>query len=110
LKRIAVWLAAALSMAAVATLGHQGLAEVFRLTNQRNTLQAETIVLLERNHRMMTEIERLKKEPLAAEEVARAELGLAKPDEIVYVFKSTPSRLDRRGPDVGHRPGTKNQD
>lgn len=108
-KKIAVLLAAALSMAAVVSLGHQGLVEVFRLTSQRNALRTETILLLERNHRIMAEIDRLKKEPQAAEEVARAELGLAKPEEIVYVFKSTPSRLDRRGPDAGQRYSSKNQ-
>ena len=109
-KRVALLLAAALSMAAVVTLGHQGLVEVIRLANQRNALQAENILLLERNHRIMAEIERLKKEPLAAEEVARAELGLAKPDEIVYVFRSTPSSWEGRGPHAGQRPGPQNQD
>lgn len=101
IKKVAVWLIAALSMAVVASLGQQGLVEVLRLTNQRNALRMENIALLERNHMIMDEIDRLKREPLAAEEVARAELGLAKPGEIVYVFKSAPSRLSRRGQDAG---------
>ena len=108
-KKLVVILIAALSMAAVVTMGRQGLAEVFRLSNQRDALRAETIALLERNQRIICDIERLKNEPLAAEEVARAELGLAKPEEIMYVFKSTPSRLDRRGPDAGQRYSSKNQ-
>ena len=110
LKKIAVWLIAALSMAVVASLGHQGVVEVFRLTNQRNALRLENIALLERNYKIMDEIDRLKREPLAAEEVARDELGLAKPGEIVYVFKSAPSRLDRRGQNAGPGLSPQNQD
>ena len=109
-RKIATLLVAALSMAAVVSLGHQGLVEVLRLTNQKNALRADTILLLERNHRIMSEIDRLTKDLLAVEEVARAELGLAKPEEIVYVFKSTPSSLDRRGSDAGQRSSSKNQD
>ena len=109
-RKIAMLVVAAVSMAAVVSLGHQGLVEVIRLTSQRDALRAENILLMERNQRILSEIDRLTREPLAAEEVARAELGLAKPTEIVYVFKSTPSNMERWGTDAGQRSGSQNQD
>ena len=79
-----------LVLSGMAVLGRQGLMDMVRLTGQRESLLQENQTLKERNQRMMNLISRLKKEPQAAEELARAELGLARSGEIVYVFRSSP--------------------
>jgi len=93
-----------LVLSGMAVLGRQGLMDMIRLTGQRESLIEENQALQERNQRMMSLISRLKDEPQAAEELARAELGLARSGEIVYVFRSSSSEP---GMKVAHgRPGT----
>jgi cell division protein FtsB len=104
---IIVGLVVVLVLGGMAVLGRQGLMDMIRLTGQKESLIQENQALKERNQRMMSLISRLKDEPQAAEELARAELGLARSGEIVYVFRSSSSQT---GMKVDHgRPGTGSQ-
>lgn len=94
----------------VIVLARHGLVDLVRMSAQVDQLERENDDLKQRNKRLMAEIQRLRKNPSAIEEAAREELGLAKPNELVYRFPDDePAAGSETGDDSG-KPGSKNKD
>jgi cell division protein FtsB len=74
---------------ALTVFGDHGLLNLVRYRNQREALTAEANQLEAENCRLQDEIERLKGDDLFLERVAREELGMVKPGEIIFQFTET---------------------
>jgi cell division protein FtsB len=75
---------------ASATLGSNGLAHLARLSAERDELAATTVALIAKNRELEDSIGKLRDEDAALEHVARHELNLVAPDEMVYRFHRAP--------------------
>lgn len=84
----AVLVCAIAAVTALAVFGRDGLGRLLQLQAQRRTLDAEVVARLSENRRLQDAIDRLKHEPAHLEAVVRRELGLVRPDEIVYRERS----------------------
>ncbi len=71
--------------------GERGVLDVRRSRRQLADLRAEVAAETERVERLTREVERLGKDPKALERVAREELGMAKPGEVVILLPRDPS-------------------
>jgi cell division protein FtsB len=67
--------------------GDNGLISYLKLKSTKNGLQAETIVVKDRNNDIRNQIEAIEKEPEIVEELAR-EYGLTKKGELIFKFDS----------------------
>jgi len=72
-------------------MGEKGLAEKYQLEHKRHVLQRENERLLEEIKNLERKVTLLRTDPSAIEKVAKRDLGMAGPDEIVYVFDTTRS-------------------
>jgi len=78
--------------------GDRGLLQVRKQRSQVAALQAEVSALAERNSALEKEVERLAKDPAAVEKIAREDLQLVAPGDVVLVLppgfeeKVTPKR------------------
>ena len=86
LVMIVLLLAAAVVIIA-AVFGKHGLLTYMELNARYQTMQDEVARLKEDNQRLKTEIGALKSDPDAIERVAREELGMIKPGEVLYRIK-----------------------
>lgn len=89
LKRKALSLALFLIVAASllnALFGDRGLLELLRARQEIEALDREIAALREQNQALLEEIRDLKSSPLAVERLARENLGLVKPGEIVLLL------------------------
>lgn len=92
LKRKALSLALFLIVAASllnALFGDRGLLELLRARQEIESLEREIAALREENQALLEEIRDLKTSPLAVERLARENLGLVKPGEIVLLIQET---------------------
>ncbi len=105
LKRKAVSLALFLILAASALnalFGDRGLLVLLKVRQEIESLDREIAMLRAENQRILEEIHSLKTSPLAVERLARENLGLVKPGEVVLLIRETedrptgPTSLDRR--------------
>jgi len=85
----AVLLLAIATVTASALVGEHGVPHLLRLRAERQDLGRTAFGLLEENARLHEELARLKNDDLYLEELARRQLGLVKPGEIVYRFRSS---------------------
>jgi cell division protein FtsB len=97
-RREQVWLMRALVFAASvlavnALIGEHGLAETQRARREFRRTVAELSRLQYENASLAEQIRRLRHDPGAIEGVARAEMGLVRPGEIL-VFVNEPLKLD----------------
>ena len=67
--------------------GRAGLSRVGRLQRERDLLSAKNRHLAEENKRLERELRQLKSDRQAVERVARDELGLVKPGDLVFQFE-----------------------
>lgn len=74
-----------------ALVGDKGLLETIRARRQYSDVAASLNALREENARLRTRIHRLRDDPATIESVARKELGLIRPGEMVFIIKD----LDR---------------
>jgi len=86
-------LSAALVLAIVAValsslFGDDGVTHLLHLRTERQALGSTAFGLLERNQDIRRQIERLRGDDLYLEGLARRELGLVRPNEFVYRFRS----------------------
>lgn len=92
LKRKALSLALFLIVAASllnALFGDRGLLELLRARQEIESLDREIAALREGNQALLEKIRDLKSSPLAVERLARENLGLVKPGEIVLMIRDT---------------------
>jgi cell division protein FtsB len=75
---------AIVGVAGSAVFGEHGVRHLRRLRAERRDLARQAFALLERNARMHDEIARLRSDDLYLEGLARRQLGLVKPGELVY--------------------------
>ena len=70
-------------------LGENGLADLNRLTMERDSLLKKNDELVQKNLSLHREIERLKKDHEYVENVARKELGVIGKDEVIFKVKKS---------------------
>jgi cell division protein FtsB len=70
----------------VTVFGERGIVHIWRLTEDKRKLDEANFLLQQENEALRTKIHRLRHDDLYLEKVAREELGLARPGEIVYRF------------------------
>jgi cell division protein FtsB len=75
---------AIVGVTASALLGEHGVAHLLRLRAERRTLGETAFGLLQQNHRLRDAIARLKTDDVYLEGLARRQLGLVRPNELVY--------------------------
>ena len=67
-----------------------GVPSLLALHRERQRLGEEAVALLEQNDALREQIHRLRTDDRFLEELARRELGLVGPDEVVYRFRRPP--------------------
>ncbi len=102
LKRKALSLALFLIVAAStlnALFGDRGLLELLRARQEIAALDQEIATLHAENQSLLGDIRALKSSPLAVERLARENLGLVKPDEIVLLIREPEAEVEADFPD-----------
>lgn len=89
---IAVLLAVSLAYLPYRLYLRSGLSRLLSLRAELQQVRAENQRLAQDNRRLGQELERLKDDDLAIERVARDELGLIRPGEIVFKVVEPPAR------------------
>ena len=82
-----VLLFASVTVTASALVGEHGIPHLVGLRAEREELGRTAFALLEENAHRRDELTHLKKDDLYLEQLARRQLGLVKPGEIVYRFR-----------------------
>ncbi len=85
---IAVSAVAALYLLASFIFGEMGLVKYYRMQAQYRSVTADIEQLKQDNEKLGREVKFLKTDPACIERIARDKLGLARPGEIVYYYKS----------------------
>ena len=70
----------------IAVFGDRGLIELYRVRRATHLVQQELQVLREGNQHLLQEIQGLRDDPFYIEKIAREELGLAHPGEILILL------------------------
>lgn len=70
-----------------ALIGEKGLVESMRARRRYQEVQASLDALRRDNARLRDEMRRLNEDPATIESVAREELGLIRPGEVVFILK-----------------------
>lgn len=81
-----------------AAIGDGGLLDLFALRSERLALGDQVFELLRSNDELRREIRRLHDSPRSVERLARSELGLVRPGEIVYRFPAAETAARTAGP------------
>lgn len=68
--------------------GERGLLHIYRLSQEKDDIQKKVEQMRSDNDRLKREIEALKTNRRYLETIARKELGLVRPNEIIYQFAS----------------------
>jgi cell division protein FtsB len=83
--------AAAFIMMVNALVGDSGYLATFGARSERDGLTNELAILRQQNQQLQEQIDRLKHDPAAVEEVARRKLNMIKPGETMIVLKDAPA-------------------
>lgn len=86
----------AIGITGAAVVGKHGLLTYVNMKNRYAEMQEECKRLRKENERLRREIKALRTDPEAIEKVARRELGMIKPDEVLYKFKPEDSGVEVR--------------
>jgi cell division protein FtsB len=78
---------AILGVTASALIGEHGVAHLLRLRAERRALGETAFGLLEQNRRLREAITRFQSDDVYLEGLARRQLGLVRPNELVYRFR-----------------------
>jgi cell division protein FtsB len=78
---------ALLALAVGSVFGDRGILNLVHTREQVGELRAELESLRADNARLATEVQALRSSPRAVERLAREELGLARPDETVFLLR-----------------------
>ena len=74
-----------------ALFGDRGVIQVYKAYLQKTELEEKIVALEKTNEELRQEIEALRTDLKAIENIARQELGMVRPDEQVYQFHSRPA-------------------
>ncbi len=86
---------AAIILVIDALFGDRGFVETVRARREHDELAASIARLKADNARLREEARRLREDPEAVEELARRELGLARPGEVLFIVKDAPLKRMR---------------
>ena len=78
-------------------VGERGAIHLWRLRGEKITLDEKNYRLQKENDALRRRISRLRTDDLYLEQVAREELNLVRPGEVIYRFPSTEARKSRTG-------------
>jgi cell division protein FtsB len=78
-------------------LGERGAIHLWRLRGEKITLDENNYRLQKETDALRRRISRLRTDDLYLEQVAREELNLVRPGEVIYRFPSTDARKSRTG-------------
>jgi cell division protein FtsL len=78
---------AVIALAVGSVFGDRGILNLVSKRRQIETLRAELLTLRDENARLTSEIAALRTSPRAIERLAREQLGLARPDETVFLIR-----------------------
>ncbi len=87
MKRIAI-IVSIIIIICGALLSYQPYSELRRFRKEISELEREIAILRETNKNLRSEIKALREDPFYIEKIARDELGLTKPEEIMYHIKN----------------------
>jgi cell division protein FtsB len=77
--------------------GDRGFLHLWRLWQEKKRIDHENFLLQRENEILRDQARRLRRDDLYLEKVAREELGLARPGEIVYRFVSPETKRNQTG-------------
>jgi cell division protein FtsB len=75
--------------------GRDGIPSLLALKRERQRLGEQAVALLQQNTTLREQIDRLRTDDRFLEGLARRELGLVRPDELVYRFRRPPKPAGR---------------
>lgn len=84
-----------LSFSLFTTFGERGLLHLWRLRGEQRKLDESNFLLQRENEILRERIHRLRHDDLYLEKIAREDLGLVQPGEIIYRFTSSESKRNR---------------
>ena len=84
--RLLFWILAG-TLAFNSLFGDMGLVQGFRQRHAAARLRREVEALRRENSRLVTDIKELRQDPYRIEAIAREELGLSRPGEIIFLFQ-----------------------
>ena len=80
-----------------ALVGDKGVLQMLKKRQELRVLDQDVAAARARNAQMRAEIDRLKTDPAAMEELARKDLGLIKPGEKLFIIRDAPPADQRPG-------------
>jgi len=80
-----------IALAVGSLFGDSGILHLMQERDRLGTLRSELEQLRSDNGRLAEEIQALKSDPRSIERLAREELGLAKPGEVVFLVREAPA-------------------
>ena len=92
-------------LALITVVGERGVLHLSRLHGEKNRLDEQNFRLQKENEALRQRIYRTRNDNAYLEKLAREELNLVRPGEIVYRFSNPANRADNQKPDS--RPDTK---
>ncbi len=90
-----IFCALLLSLSLFTTFGERGLLHLWRLRGEQGNLDDSNFLLQKENEVLRERIHRLRHDDLYLEKIAREDLGLVRPAEIIYRFASAESKRNR---------------
>lgn len=96
-QRLVLYISCALlvTLSLFTALGERGLLHLWRLWGEQKKLDETNFLLQKENETLRERIYRLRHDDQYLEKVAREDLGLVRPGEIIYRFTSPESKRDR---------------
>ncbi|MCX6553239.1 MAG: septum formation initiator family protein [Acidobacteria bacterium] len=85
-------LAAAVLGLAIEFFGDRGLVQVIEARRELASLERDVARLRDQNRALQRDVQRLTDDPSAIEELARRDLGLIRPGEVVFILRDRPAR------------------
>lgn len=87
-----------LALALVTVVGERGVLLLWRLRGEKNQLDEQNYRLQLENESLRQRIARLRRDDFYLEKLAREELNLVRPGDVVYRFSKTEPRATRSNP------------
>jgi cell division protein FtsB len=86
-----------LSLCVLTAIGERGVLHLWRLTGEKTRLDEENYRLQKENEGLRQRISKLRNDNFYLEKMAREELNLVRPGEIIYRFAPSEAKKNRRG-------------